>query len=87
MFCQVEKKVFKERSSVELSSAENSSKMEIQDGSFWGKIWISLMTFTQIILEKGLVGRDSIENKREENGTVVWIPILKIVLRYRDREL
>lgn len=61
--------------------------MEIQDGSFWGKIWISLMTFTQIILEKGLVGRDSIENKREENGTVVWIPILKIVLRYRDREL
>lgn len=45
--------------------------MEIQDGSFWGKIWISLMTFTQIILEKGLVGRDSRENKREENGTVV----------------
>ena len=71
MFCQVGIKVFKERSSVELSSAENSSKMKIQDGSFWEKIWISLMTFTQIILEKGLVGRDSRENQREENGTVV----------------
>lgn len=71
MFCQVGKKVFKDRSNVELSSAENSSKMETQDGSFWEKIWISLRTFTQIILEKGLVGRDSRENKREENGTVV----------------
>lgn len=37
--------------------------MRIQDGSFWGEICISFMTFTQIVLEKSLVGNDLREQK------------------------
>ena len=46
MFCQVKK--IKEGSRAELSSAENSSKMRIQDGSFWGENVDILYIYTHI---------------------------------------
>ena len=60
----MKKEIFKERIGDELSSAENSSKMRIQDRSFWREICISFMTLTQIVTEKVLVGSDL----REQNG-------------------
>lgn len=74
--------MFKERIGAELSSAENSSKMRIQDGSFGGEICTSFMTFTQIVLEKGLVGNDLREQKgRKWNSSIN--PILADSLNFK----
>lgn len=79
----MKKEIFKERSGDELSSAENSSKMRIQDGSFGGGgTCTSFITFTQIVLEEGLVGSDLREQKgRKWNSSID--PILDDSLKFK----
>lgn len=56
--------------------------MRIQDGSFWGEICTSFMTFTQIVLEKSLVGSDLREQKgRKWNSSID--PILDDSLKFK----
>lgn len=57
--------------------------MRIQDGSFWGEICISFMTFTQIVLEKSLVGNDLKEQKGRKWNSSSIDPILADPLNFK----
>ena len=57
--------------------------MRIQDGSFWGEICISFMTFTQIVLEKSLVGNDLREQKGRKWNSSSIDPILDDSLNFK----